>query len=80
MNRTIVSKRDIPVITTRILRRKEVVALTGLSKSDLYRLQADGLFPHSIKIAGLRISGWDSQQVQEWIDNQLEPSRTVPIQ
>jgi len=67
MTKNILSHRD-----RCILRQREVSSRTGLSRSDLYNLQAKGLFPHSVKIAGLRISGWDSEKVEKWIDQQLE--------
>ena len=67
MNKHITSNRD-----RCILRLREVTSRTGLSRSDLYSLQAKGLFPHSVKIAGLRISGWDSEKVEQWIDRQLK--------
>ena len=43
--------------TTRLLRLKQVVLKVGLSRSQIYKLIAKGLFPEQIKI-GPKISAW----------------------
>lgn len=57
---------DIP----RILRRRDVERLTGLSRSSIYQLAADGLFPPPVKL-GKRASGWDAAAVTEWIEAKI---------
>lgn len=48
--------------TLRILRIKQVKALTGLPNSTIYDHAKKGLFVHPIKL-GERISGWPESEV-----------------
>ena len=59
---------------TRVLRLKEVCKVTGLGRSDIYQLQADKHFPHSIKI-GTRAVGWLDGEVREWLEGRIRSSR-----
>lgn len=52
----------------RILRIKAVLALTGLSRSTLYRKVEQGRFPKQINIAE-RCVGWRQSAVREWMQN-----------
>lgn len=54
-----------------IIRLPEVLKRTGLRRSTAYKLIAERRFPPPGKIAGTRISGWDANAVQAWIDSQL---------
>lgn len=51
-----------------ILRLPEVMRLTSLSKTTIYRLEALGQFPARVKLSE-SASGWQAGQVQEWIAN-----------
>jgi len=51
-----------------ILRLPEVMRLTGLSRSSIYRLEALGKFPARLKLSE-SCSGWKAEQVQAWIDS-----------
>ncbi|ELI8237242.1 AlpA family transcriptional regulator [Yersinia enterocolitica] len=55
--------------TNRILRKKEVLHLTGISSATLYRLISKGDFPASKKLTGEagRAVGWGSNEIQNWI-------------
>ena len=50
-----------------IVKRPEVEATTGLSRSSLYRLAAAGQFPHPIKL-GPRAVGWRADEIAAWIE------------
>lgn len=52
--------------STTFLRMREVLARTGLSRSELYRRMAVGAFPASVKI-GQRACAWSSREVDAWI-------------
>ncbi|WP_437884501.1 helix-turn-helix transcriptional regulator [Pseudomonas sp. LRF_L74] len=54
----------------RVMRLHEVEKRTGFKRSHLYNLMKDGKFPHTRRI-GLRAVGWDSQEVEQWINDQL---------
>jgi prophage regulatory protein len=57
--------------TRHILRMPALVEKTGLARSTLYLLIQRGEFPKPRKITGSRTSGWDSLEVQAWIDARL---------
>lgn len=50
-----------------ILRLADVVRLTGLSRSSIYRFESLGQFPARVKLSE-SASGWKAEQVQEWIN------------
>ena len=50
----------------RILRLKQLVQLVGLSRSTVYRLIANGLFPRPLKI-GMSAVGWDTGDIELWL-------------
>ena len=52
----------------RIMRLPEVLRVTGLSKSTLYRKKKAGLFPESVEL-GERAKGWHATAVYAWIDS-----------
>ncbi|NLY14789.1 MAG: AlpA family phage regulatory protein [Gammaproteobacteria bacterium] len=54
-----------------IWRIQEVTARTGFCRAWIYVLMNEGKFPQARKI-GRRAVGWDSLEVQQWIDQQME--------
>ena len=54
----------------RIMRIPEVVEVTGLSKTTIWRRVKSGDFPAPVRLGSLatRSIGWRSGQVQEWLD------------
>lgn len=54
-----------------ILRRPEVEARTGLSRSGIYAGMAAGTFPACVAL-GKRSVGWDAALVDAWIANRLK--------
>lgn len=64
----------------RILRLPEVLVLTGLSTSSVYRMMAEKTFPRPVRL-GKNSVGWRSSSVQEWIMSRPEVAideRSVP--
>lgn len=57
---------EAPPRTSRILRLRQVIDMSGLSKATIYRLGTLGLFPKSFKI-GLAAVGWDEAEIEFWI-------------
>ena len=53
-----------------IMRRGEVERKTGFKRAHIYSLMKDGKFPQSKRI-GLRAVGWDSQEIEQWINDRL---------
>jgi len=50
----------------RVLRTSEVLKLTGLSRSTIWRLERRQHFPERLRL-GPNAVGWDEDEVQSWI-------------
>lgn len=59
-----------------ILRRKQVEARTGLSRSTIYAYMAAGMFPKPVKI-GSRAVGWVESEISQFLNAQVEQSRRI---
>ena len=55
----------------RILRRREVEARTGLSRSTLYAQMTEGKFPRPLRL-GKRAVGWMESTISEWLDSRVK--------
>jgi prophage regulatory protein len=62
-------------MSTKILRLPQIIALTGLSRSTVYNRVATGNFPTSISLGG-RSVGWVASEVDAWLHNQINASRS----
>ena len=51
----------------KLLKTSDVLAVTGLSRSTLYRWMDMGYFPKATKIGPNR-NAWKEQDVQMWLD------------
>ena len=51
----------------KLLKLKDVIAMTSLSKASVYRQMNDGEFPASVKI-GPRSVAWVSTEIESWIE------------
>ena len=65
--------RDAPI---RMLRIDQVIALTGLSKTRVYVLQAQGDFPLRIQLSPRRV-GWVEAQVQAWLAARIASNKPL---
>ena len=52
----------------RLLTRREVEARAGLSRSSLYRLMRQGMFPEPIRV-GVRAVRWPSSEIEAWLSS-----------
>ena len=59
-----------------ILRRRDVSARTGLSRSTIYLRISQGTFPAPVTLGGARAVGWIEAEIDEWIRQQVAASRT----
>lgn len=59
-----------------ILRRKQVEARTGLSRSTIYQRMAEGKFPKAVSL-GPRAVGWIEGEISDWLSAQVQQSRGV---
>jgi len=53
-----------------ILRRPQVETRTGLSRSTIYAMMAEGVFPKPIRL-GKRAVGWPESVISEWLESRL---------
>ncbi|MBI2603134.1 MAG: AlpA family phage regulatory protein [Deltaproteobacteria bacterium] len=60
----------------RILREPEVLNLTGLSRTTIWRLEKEGSFPRRVKISRQAV-GWLFQQIQKWMEQKHEISLNI---
>lgn len=60
-----------PPPLNRLLRQREVSAVTGLSRQSIYAYMQDGTFPRPVKLSA-RLVAWREQDVRDWI-NAREP-------
>lgn len=49
-------------------RLRDVMRITALSRSTVYRRVAEGRFPNPVHLGG-RASAWSSAELQAWIDD-----------
>jgi prophage regulatory protein len=60
----------------RFLKLREVLSVTGLTRTSMYMLIKDGHFPAGINlIPGGRRVAWDSDEVQDWITGRIKAAR-----
>ena len=57
----------------KILCRKDVESMVGLSRSTIYKLMNQGLFPKAIRL-GPRAIGWLMSDIENWINQQAARS------
>lgn len=60
----------------RFVRLPEVCRTSGLSRSQIYRLEAAGQFPKRVKL-GLSASAWIESEVLQWCSDRVAASRGV---
>lgn len=58
---------EVPVPTNKILRIKKVIERIDTSRSTIYNLMKQGLFPKNFQI-GPRASGWLESDITQWIE------------
>lgn len=55
----------------KVFRLRQVMLVTGLARSTVYKLMASGSFPKSIGL-GCRSVGWIAEEVEAWIEKRAE--------
>lgn len=61
---------DVP----RLLRLRDVVAMTGLPRSSIYAEMSAGRFPRPMKVLA-RAVAWRSDEVEAWIKQKIKENR-----
>jgi prophage regulatory protein len=60
---------------TKLLKLKNVIEITGVSRSHIYALAQEGRFPKPVKLTE-RSSAWVASEVQEWIESRIQARDT----
>ena len=59
-------------MSCKILRLKEVKAVTGLSRSTIYAEMAKGEFPKQVQLTGNRSVGWHESVIIQWVESRQQ--------
>lgn len=62
----------------RLIRLKEVMAMTGLARATVYKYIKEEMFPASVSL-GDRAVAWVESEVEEWILKRIE-ERDIAIE
>ena len=57
-------------MNTKLIKLKDVIDITGLSRSFVYALAQKGDFPKPVKLSE-RSSAWVKSEVDDWIDARI---------
>jgi prophage regulatory protein len=72
-NKEIVKRELDDINTTRFLRIKDVMKITGISKSYIYQLVSNNQFPKSIKLVpGGSSCAWIEKEIYDWADSRIK--------
>ena len=52
----------------RLLRRREVERITGMSRSSIYRLMQEGEFPRPVRVGPAAVR-WKTSNITDWIES-----------
>ena len=61
----------------RFLKKAEILGVTGLSHTTIWRLESKGEFPKRRKISPNRV-GWVASEVQAWLNTKINVGE-VPV-
>jgi prophage regulatory protein len=60
----------------RLIKLKEVMNISGLGRSSIYKFMDEGRFPMSISL-GERAIAWEVSEVEEWVLDKIEKRNKV---
>lgn len=62
----------------RLIKFKEVMNMTGLGRSSIYKFMSEGSFPQSISL-GERAVAWEEGEIEEWIQMRIDSRQVITI-
>ena len=62
----------------KLIRLRQVLALTGLSRGTLYRLERAGTFPNRRRLSPNCVA-WIEQEITDWIESRPVARETLPV-
>ncbi|MDH1077275.1 AlpA family phage regulatory protein [Pseudomonas nitroreducens] len=66
-------------VSRRVMRLRDVMHMSGLGRSSIYNYMSKGKFPKCWPLGG-GIVGWDSLEVQRWVDAVLDGREWKPLE
>lgn len=54
----------------RLIRLKEVMRLTGLGRTSIYKFMAEERFPKQVSLGG-RVAAWVESEIEEWLQDKI---------
>ncbi|WP_300493169.1 AlpA family transcriptional regulator [uncultured Methylophaga sp.] len=63
-------------MSEQILKLPDVIKITGLARSTVYKLINENRFPKQIKLTSFS-SGWLQSEISQWIDERIAASRRL---
>ena len=60
--------KEVMTMHDRLLRRRQVEEITGLSRSSIYRLMQDGEFPRPVKVGPAAVR-WRASNITAWLES-----------
>lgn len=63
-------------MSEQILKLPDVIKVTGLARSTIYKLISENRFPKQIKLTNFS-SGWLKSEVDNWLDERIALSRNL---
>jgi prophage regulatory protein len=64
-------------MSRRFIKIKELNKITSLSTATTYRLMAESKFPKQIKVTGSKSVAWDSQEIDDWLEQRIADSKSA---
>jgi prophage regulatory protein len=61
---------------SKVIRLKQVIDRTGLSRSTIYEMMKAGAFPERVSL-GLRSVGWHESEIDKWIAARMTKSSAM---
>jgi prophage regulatory protein len=62
----------------RLIREKQILERTGLSRTQRWRLEREGRFPARVQLSE-RAFGWIESEVEAWIAERVRERRRPPL-
>jgi prophage regulatory protein len=62
-------------MNSEFIRLPEVLYLTGLGKTSIYKLMKNNTFPHAVSFGARRIA-WRRGDIQFWIDSKIQARKS----
>ena len=62
------SQGEVNTMQDRLLRRREVEKITGISRSSIYRLMPDSEFPRPVKVGSAAVR-WRESDITAWVES-----------